>query len=97
MIINFLGKPVNIELVDHVYTDNGRRAIQAVCDEGPFGMLTVNIPDAELADDEICVKVWSENAYWAPQVLSQLKDKFVPTGREVPTGFVSAHVYKVVS
>jgi hypothetical protein len=97
MIVNFLGKPVKIQLVDHTYTDNGRRAIEAVCDEGHFGMLTVNVPKAELADDEICVKVWSENAFWAPQVLSELRDKFVPTGREVRTGFVSAPVYKIVS
>lgn len=98
MIINFLGKPVNLQLVDHKYTDNGRRAIQAVCDdEEVFGMLTVNIPEAELAEDEICVKVWSENSYWVPQILSTLKDRFVPTGREVSTGFVSAPVYKVVS
>ena len=96
--INFLGKPVNLELVEHRYTDNGRLAIQAVCDdEEVFGMLTVNIPEANLADDEVCIKVWSENSYWVPQVLAQLKDKFVPTGREVSTGFVRAPVYKIAS
>lgn len=94
--ITFLGKPVNLELVDHTYT-NGRRAIEAVCDEGAFGMLTVNLPEADLADDEVCIKVWSENSYWVPQVLAQLKDKFVPTGREIPTGFVRAPVYKIAS
>lgn len=95
--INFLGKPTQIELVEHRYFDNGRLAIQAIGYDGPFGFLTVNLPEAELADDEICVKVWSENAAWVPQVLAQLKDKFVPTGRSVPTGFVSAPIYKVVA
>lgn len=95
--IQFLGKPVNLELVEHRYTNNGRLAIEAVCDEGSFGFLTVNIPEANLADDEVCVKVWSENSYWVPQVLEALKDKFVPTGREVPTGFVRAPVYKIAS
>lgn len=94
--IDFLGTPTRIELVDHTYT-NGRRAIEAICDEGAFGMLTVNLPEADLADDEVCVKVWSENSMWVPQVLEQLKDKFVPTGRSIPTGFVSAPVYKVAS
>ena len=94
MIINFLGTPTNIEIVEHRYTDNGRLALQAICDEGAFGMLSVNIPDADLAEDEVCVKVWSENAAWVPQVLAQLKDTFVPTGRSVPTGFVTAPVYK---
>lgn len=95
--INFLGKPTRLELVENRYTDNNRLAIQAVCDDGPFGFLTVNLPEADLADDEICVKVWSENAAWVPQVLHQLQDKFVPTGREVRTGFVSAPIYKVVA
>lgn len=95
--INFLGTPTRLELVEHRYRDNNRLAIQAVCDDGPFGFLTVNLPEADLADDEICIKVWSENAAWVPQVLHQLQDKFVPTGRSVPTGFVSAPVYKVVA
>lgn len=95
--IDFLGKPVQLELVDHNYTDNGRRAIEAISDGEPFGMVTVNIPEANLAPDEVCVKVWSENAYWVPQLLAKLKDKFVPTGREVRTGYVSAPVYKIAS
>jgi hypothetical protein len=95
--IQFLGNPVNLELVEHRYADNGRLAIQAVCEDGEtFGTLTVNL-DTPLADDEVCIKVWSENSYWVPQVLEALKDKFVPTGREVPTGFVRAPVYKIAS
>ena len=96
--IDFLGTPTTLTLVEHRYTDNDRLAIQAVCEDGePFGMITVNLPEAVLADDEICVKVWSENSMWVPQLLAQLKDKFVPTGREVRTGFVSAPVYRVAS
>lgn len=91
--INFLGKPTQIELVEHRYADNGRLAIQAICDKGVFGTLTVNL-DTHLEEDEVCIKVWSENAAWVPQVLAQLKDQFIPTGRSVPTGFVTAPVYK---
>lgn len=94
--INFLDKKISLTLTDHTYT-NGRRAIQAVTDDEVFGMITVNIPEAELADDEVCVKVWSENSYWVPQVLAAMKDKFIPTGREVRTGFVSAPIYKIAS
>jgi len=97
IVIDFLGTPTNLTLVEHRYRDNDRLAIQAVCDEGPFGMLTVNIPDAELAPDEVCIKVWSENSTWVPQLLAQLGDKFIPTGRSVHTGFVSAPVYRVAS
>lgn len=97
--IDFLGEKVHLVLVEHTYRDNGRRAIEArdSMTLENFGVLTVNIPEAQLADDEVCIKVWSENAYWVPQVLHQLKDKFIPTGREVPTGFVSAPVYKIAS
>jgi hypothetical protein len=95
--INFLGTPTKIFLTEDRYVDNGRLAIQAICEDGePFGMLTVNL-DTPLADDEICVKVWSENSAWVPQVLAALKSKFIPTGREVPTGFVTAPVYRIVS
>jgi hypothetical protein len=96
--IDFLGTPTHLELVDHTYT-NGRRAIEArdAMTLENFGMITVNLPEADLADDEVCVKVWSENSMWVPQLLAQLKDKFVPTGREVRTGFVSAPIYKIAS
>jgi hypothetical protein len=94
--IDFLGKPVKLQLVPHTYSDNGRLAIEAHDHDGPFGMLTVNIPEADLADDEVCVKVWSENAYWVPQLLAKLKDRYIPTGRSVRTGFVSAPVYRIV-
>lgn len=98
MIIEFLGEKVDITLVEHRYRDNGRLAVQAVdsVTGEPFGMITVNL-DTPLADDEVCVKVWSENSYWVPQVLEALKDKWIPTGREVATGFVSAPVYKIAS
>lgn len=92
--IDFLGTPTKIQLVHQTYSDNGRLAIQAYDHEGLFGTITVNIPEADLEEDEVCVKVWSENAYWVPQILEQLKDRFVPTGKSVRTGFVSAPIYK---
>ena len=95
--IDFLGKTIHLTIVEHTYTNNNRLALEAICDEEPFGMLTVNIPEAELADDEVCIKTWSENAAWVPQVLAALKDKFIPTGRSVPTGFVTAPIYKIAS
>ena len=94
--ITFLGKPVTLALVEHRYVDNGRLAVEAVdaVTGEPFGMVTVNL-DTPLADNEVCVKVWSENAPWVPQVLAALKWEY--TGRDVPTGFVRAPVYKIAS
>jgi hypothetical protein len=94
--INFLGKSVTLSFVEHRYRDNGRLALEAVdaLTGEPFGMVTVNL-DTPLADNEVCVKVWSENAAWVPQVLEALKWEY--TGRDVPTGFVRAPVYKIAS
>jgi len=92
--VKFYGDIVSLTLAVGKYT-NGRTAISASADnDGPFGTLTVNIPDAQLAEDEIIVKTYSENAAWVPQVLEQLKEHFTPTGREVHSGFISAPVYK---
>jgi hypothetical protein len=97
--INFLGEKITLRLVSHTYGNNGRVAIQAVdhqTDE-PFGTVSVNIPEVCLENDEVCIKTWSENEMRVPQVLAELKDKLIPTGREVRTGFVSAPVYKIAS
>ena len=97
--INFFDKKISLKLVNHTYSQNGRIAVEAVdaATDEPFGMVTVNIPEVCLEHDEVCVKTWSGNAYWVPQVLAALKDKWVPTGREVRTGFVMAPVYKIAS
>ena len=45
------------------YRNNGRKAIQLLdAEDGcPFMMVTVNVPEVELAEDEIIVKNYSEN------------------------------------
>lgn len=92
--INFQGKPVELEIVELRYSDNNRLALQVLCREGVFGFLTTNLPEANLAEDEVAIKTWSENSLWAPQILEQLKDRLTPTGRSIPTGFVTAPIYK---
>jgi len=74
---------------------NGRLAIQLNCEDGILmAVLTVNIPEAELANDEILVKGWSENL---PVIIECRKlSCFENTGRTVPTGYVEAEVWKVI-
>lgn len=76
---------------------NDRLAIQAMDkEEGDcYGTLTVNIPEADLADNEIFVKDWSENEPWVSQVLEQCPDIFEDTGRRQRTGFTSAAVWRI--
>jgi hypothetical protein len=78
---------------------NGRIAIQAIdFNEGdPFGMVTLNIPEVELEQDEVIAKTYSENAHWVPQVLENLKQHFEPTGKTIDYGNVLLPIYKFVS
>jgi hypothetical protein len=70
--------------------DNGRVALQLVDDEGPVATATVNLPDAELGKNEVCVKDWSENqgmleVLTAAGVVKQ-------TGKTIRSGFVEVPI-----
>lgn len=74
---------------------NLRIGIRLVCEDGePWGALTCNVADADLAEDEVCIPVWnlSEERVAAYLASGQFED----TGRAVPTGYVEAPVWRVV-
>lgn len=93
--INFCDEDYDLLLIEENYT-NGRLAIRAICDNETWGVLTVNIPEAELEEDEIVVKTYSENKEWATQLIQKLPETFIPTGKTVKTGFVECPIYKYV-
>jgi hypothetical protein len=76
----------------------GAIAIQFVDDEDPSEALatfSTNLAPsgAVLADDEFCVKTWSENEVLvAPMLATGL---FEDTGRRVPSGYVVAPVWRI--
>lgn len=73
---------------------NGRPAVQVYDEEGmPYCTLTVNIPPAELKEDEICIKVWDLPSDFLQKILSS--GKFEDTGKRVPAGYTSAPVWKI--
>lgn len=73
---------------------NGRTAIQLMHDEeGPIAIATVNIPDAELAADEVIIKDYSENEGMAEFIEENNIGK--PTGRFVKSGYVTCPVFKL--
>lgn len=92
--INIHGTPCRFE-VSH-YVNTGRLAI-VVMGGGdfpePFGNLTVNIPEAELEPGEICVRDWAENEMLAAVALET--GLFEDTGKRVPTGYVTAPIWRV--
>ena len=73
---------------------NGRVALQLVDEEGPVATATVNVPEAELAADEVCIKDYAENA--GVLDLLVLMGVVEPTGRRIPTGFVDVPVARLL-
>ncbi len=96
--VRFMGVGIELKLIYRRKYSNGRTAIEAVSveEDEPFGVLTVNVEAADIADDEIIVKTYSENEEWAPQVLAAFPENFIDTGRSVQTGWVSCPIYKFV-
>lgn len=76
---------------DFGHYSNGRLAVSLVdINEGPFCHITINIPEAELADDEVIIKNWSENEaiYYTLREAGWLRW----AGRKVRSGFIEAPV-----
>lgn len=73
---------------------NSRPAIQ-VYDEDccPYCTLSVNIVEADLADDEICVQAWNLPTEFTQMLLAS--GKFADTGRVVEVGYTSAPVWRI--
>jgi hypothetical protein len=70
---------------------NGRLAIQLVDEDGaPVVVATINVPEFELADDQVIIKDYSENAGIE---LALVKAGLIEvTGRIVPVGYVTCMV-----
>lgn len=76
--------------IDQGRYDNGRIAI--ALDQGMFGKLTLNIPEAQLPIGCVFVKTWEENEQLrAPALATGL---FEDTGERVPCGFCQAEVWR---
>jgi hypothetical protein len=73
---------------------NGRVALQLVDEEGPMAVATVNVPEADLGPDEVCIKDYAENA--GVLDLLVLMGVVEPTGRHIPIGFVDVPVARLV-
>lgn len=70
--------------------ENGRLAVAFNDHEGPYGVLTVNLPDQHLNEGEVFVKDWSEGEPLFQACLDAGWIKLM--GREVNSGYVSPKV-----
>ncbi len=76
------------------YAETGAVAVNLRSKSGiPWGSLTVNVEGTELAEDEILVKTWTENAFWARQLITA--GFFEDTGKRIQCGFCDAEIWKV--
>lgn len=84
-VVQFLDWPCRVDLSGRY--SNGRRAIRLfdANDGGPVATASVNLPEIDLAEDEIAIKTYSENT----GILEVLLDGGVlaPPHREVSNGF----------
>lgn len=60
---NLAGTTYEVFLKESKYRNNGRRAIQIIdAEDGcPFMMATVNVPEADIDENEVIIKNYSEN------------------------------------
>ena len=74
------------------YNKGNRMALQVLCEDGEsYAMLTINMPEVPLAEDEIIVKTYSENEYVAKAAFET--GLFENTGKFA--GFIRAPIWKV--
>lgn len=94
--INFFsyGEEKEVTLLKEAYINNKRIAIVGIEDEEPYGVLSVNLADAELAENEVAIKTWGENELWAKSALQS--GFFLDTGKRIPTGWCEASVWIMV-
>ena len=77
----------------YAHYGNGRTAIQYMASENEvMSVLTVNLPNAELKEDEFAIKNWSENEQTAKAAMKS--GVFEDTGEKIRTGFVEAPIWR---
>ena len=96
----FEGKTIEVDLYGTVYDvtltrekyENNRTAIVGTLPDGEgFAVLSCNIPDVKLNENEVIIKNWSENEELA--IAAGRSGFFIPTGNYIATWFVKAPVW----
>ena len=78
------------------YVEGGVPAMELWDEQGAYvGLLSTYLPGVELGSNEFTIKNWTENSRIAEDALAS--GHFEDTGRRIPTGFVQAPIWKVVT
>lgn len=88
-------KGMDCELIKGRY-DNGRIGLEVIDakDGEPLFTATVNLPDIELASDEVVIKNYSENEGLLEVLVAY--NYVIPTGQVVETGYVSVPICQLL-
>jgi len=94
--IQMNGSDVQVTPQFENYVTNNRVAVLLVREYSRLPV-SANVADADLEDDEFCLKNYSENAGWAQQFVDSYPELFENTGKFVRSGYVEMPVYKVIA
>ena len=86
---------MNYTILLKFYSNNARPALEVFESGVKFGMLSTNIPVADVADNEFLAKLYSENKGWAGLLLEQHPEWFTYTKRFVRSGHVEFPIYRL--
>lgn len=89
---SYPGCPRPVWVLHARYQKNGRDALQLQSAEGPEFCLTVNIPNYELPEGQLLIKVSSENTQALKWAVAH--GIIIDTGVNVPTGSAAARLVR---
>ena len=92
-VIQAYGVPLAVKAQHYNHGMRLALTLERLDNGAPYGVFTVNIPDAPLGADEILVKTWEENTPMRQPMLDT--GLFEDTGRRVPAGFCQAEVWRL--
>lgn len=77
------------------FYNNFRPCLVVVKDEEVFGKLSINVVKADLPPDEFILKTYSENVFWAQDLVDRYPDWFIPTGKTYKLGYSVCPIYRL--
>jgi hypothetical protein len=92
--VNVHGTKFQVTLRSMKYQNDRLAIVGTLGDIEDFGVLSVNIPDQPLKENEVLIKNWSENEAYAEAARNS--GFFKDTGRRVKTGFCEAEIWEVL-
>ena len=79
-------EPFPLEIYKHYYMDGNTCLLAFLKNGEQFGVITLNVPEIELEEDEVVVKNYSENRLWIQYIFDS--DVIIDTGKRISLGYI---------